>query len=263
VIYDDGSSDGTYEYVKANFPQVVLLRNETSKGYLFCRNRMLNECKSLYAVSLDDDAHFLSHDPLELIEKHFNSNRQCGVIAFRIYWALAEPIEIPVDDTPERVKGFVGCGHAWRMDSWRQIPDYPEWFQFYGEENAASISLFKKNINVDYLPSVFVLHRVDLKARRHNKAFGDRYKNALKADYYLYFLFFPMKVIPKKLAYSLYIQFKNKIFKDQPRLVFPLMSALFAVLAHIPTIIRERNALSYNQYKEFTKLKDTKIYWNP
>jgi hypothetical protein len=40
----------------------------------------------------------------------------------------------------ENVKSFVGCGHAWRMKAWHEIPNYPEWFEFYGEENYASLS---------------------------------------------------------------------------------------------------------------------------
>jgi hypothetical protein len=42
------------------------------------------------------------------------------------------------------LQSFVGCGHVWRMDAWRTIENYPEWFYFYGEEDFASYLLFKK-----------------------------------------------------------------------------------------------------------------------
>jgi glycosyltransferase involved in cell wall biosynthesis len=67
VVFDDGSVDGTYEYVKENFPSIQIQRNAVSKGYIFCRNKMLNETQSTYAISLDDDAHFVSENPLDFI----------------------------------------------------------------------------------------------------------------------------------------------------------------------------------------------------
>jgi glycosyltransferase involved in cell wall biosynthesis len=74
VVFDDGSSDGTYQYVKQNFPNIQLERNIVSKGYLFCRNKMLNETKATYAISLDDDAHFVTANPLESIQNNFEEN---------------------------------------------------------------------------------------------------------------------------------------------------------------------------------------------
>jgi glycosyltransferase involved in cell wall biosynthesis len=34
VIIDDGSTDGTFEKVKQQFPQIKIHRNEISKGYI-------------------------------------------------------------------------------------------------------------------------------------------------------------------------------------------------------------------------------------
>jgi hypothetical protein len=64
------------------------------------------------------------------------------------------------------MKSFAGGAHAWRMSAWRQIPDYPSWFIFHGEEDFAAYEMFKKRLEIHYLPSVLVHHRVDLKARK-------------------------------------------------------------------------------------------------
>ena len=144
VVFDDGSVDGTHDYVKENFPEVQLHSNAVSKGYIFCRNKMLNETQADYAISLDDDAHFVTENPLESIQKYFEENAQCGLLALRIFWGLEEPVSILSDGKPNRVQGFVGCAHAWRMKAWHDIPNYPEWFVFYGEESFASYQLFKK-----------------------------------------------------------------------------------------------------------------------
>ena len=74
VVYDDGSIDDTSEKVESDFPQIKLLRNQTSKGYIYCRNKMLNETEADFAISLDDDAHFLTENPIEIISKRQRNN---------------------------------------------------------------------------------------------------------------------------------------------------------------------------------------------
>jgi len=165
TLFDDGSTDGTSEKVRQHFPQISLLRNETSKGYIYCRNKMLNDTDADFAISLDDDAHFLSPNPIEVINLYFRENPKCGLLAARIFWGKQAPSNTETKEVASKVKSYIGCGHIWRMEAWRDIPDYPEWFGFYGEENFASLQLFKNNWEILYVPALFVQHRVDMKER--------------------------------------------------------------------------------------------------
>lgn len=263
VVTDDGSTDGTFEFLKSNYPEAILHRNPVSLGYLRCRNEMLNNSRALYTITLDDDAHFLSENPLEEVAAHFESHPECGLIAFRIFWSRNPPGRVSSDEKSQRVRGFVGCGHAWRMDSWRRIPDYPEWFKFYGEESYASIQLFMHGIEVHYLPQVLVQHCVDLKLRKQNSDYRLRYKNSLRADYFLFFLFNPIQTIPRRLGYSVYAQLRSRIFKTEPGMLWPLLGALWQVGINLPKLLRERTALTMEQYDSYLKLEGTKIYWKP
>ncbi|MDI5950691.1 glycosyltransferase family 2 protein [Flavobacterium yafengii] len=263
VVFDDGSTDGTYEYVKENFPKVKLHRNAISKGYIFCRNKMLNETKTDYAISLDDDAHFVTEKPLETIQKYFEENANCGLVALRIFWGLEEPVTVLTRENPNQVQGFVGCAHVWRMKAWRDIPHYPEWFVFYGEESFASYQLFKKNWEVHYLPEVLVNHRVNVKSRRNNSDYGIRLRRSLRSGWYLYFLFYPIILIPKKMGYSIWIQLKLKVFKGDFIALKAIILAIFDLVWAIPKIIRDSNRLSSQEYEAYHKIPNTKIYWQP
>jgi glycosyltransferase involved in cell wall biosynthesis len=264
VIFDDGSTDGTSNYLKENFPQVMLHRNEISKGYIFCRNKMLNETKAEYAVSLDDDAHFLSENPLQNIESHFKQNPDCGLIAFRIFWGKAAPENMATNETAERVKSFVGCGHAWRMTAWRSIPNYPEWFGFYGEELFASLQLFRRKLEVHFVPKVLIQHRVDMQARKSNAAdFKTRFRNSLRADWYNYFLFYPFLPRYKKWLYSVKMQFTTKIFNGKTELFFPLMGAFWDVVSNTQNIRGWKFVMTREEYQNFMKLPEAKIFWKP
>lgn len=264
VVFDDGSTDGTFDRVKQQFPEVKLHRNETSKGYIYCRNKMLNETETDFAVSLDDDAHFLTENPIEIITNHFHDNLNCGLIAARIFWGKNTPENFKSKENSQSVKSYVGCGHIWRMKAWRDIPNYPEWFEFYGEENFASLQLFKKKWQVHYVPELLVQHRVDLKNRTlTNNDFAFRHRRSLRADWYNYFLFFPLSKIPGKLVYSIAMQFKNKIFKGDLKVISPLLLAIFDLIISVPKLIANRNALTSEEYSNYTKLNEAKIYWKP
>jgi len=261
IVFDDGSTDGTYEYVKENFPRIQLQRNAVSKGYIFCRNKMLNENSADYAISLDDDAHFLTENPLEFIQKHFEGNPNCGLLALRIFWGLDEPVSKVSSEKPHRVQGFVGCAHVWRMTAWQTIPNYPEWFVFYGEENFASYQLFKKNWEIHYLPEVLVNHRVNVKSRRNYADYTIRLRRSLRSGWYLFFLFYPLKSIPRKMGYSLWIQFKSKVFKGDFKALQTILLALFDLIWNMPIIIKNSNRLTGKEYERYNKLAETKIYW--
>jgi glycosyltransferase involved in cell wall biosynthesis len=263
VVFDDGSVDGTYEYVKFHFPNVKIQRNTISKGYLFCRNVMLNETEATFAISLDDDAHFVTINPLETIKKYFDANANCGLLALRIFWGLEEPNSIVSADQTQRVKGFVGCAHVWRMKAWNAIPNYPEWFVFYGEEDFASYQLFKKDWIVNYLPQVLVNHRVDVKSRKKDLDYGIRLRRSLRSGWYLYFLFYPIRIIPKKMAYSIWIQFKLKVFKGDFEALKAISLALLDLGLAVPKIIKSTNRLTEQEYYSYQQLDDSKIYWQP
>jgi len=261
VVFDDGSTDGTSEFLKQSYPKIILHSNTFSKGYLYCRNKMLNETKADFAISLDDDAHFITEGILEKIENYFSENSQAALLGFRIYWSKQLPNSISSNDKSIQMKSFVGCAHVWRMNAWRDIPNYPEWFIFYGEENFASYQLFKKKWEIHYLPEVLVNHRVDVIARKNNADYSIRLQRSLQSGWYLYFLFYPISVIPRKLAYSIWIQLKLKVFKGDFKALKALLLAIMNLSINIPNIVKNANRLSLKEFNLYQQLEETKIYW--
>jgi GT2 family glycosyltransferase len=264
VVYDDGSTDGTFEVVQNKFPSVELWRNEISKGYLHCRNQLLNKIEANYLISLDDDAHFLTENALELIHQTFEYQPIAGVLAFRIFWSTHLPSSIGTVETPQVVKSFVGCGHVWRKTAWDALPDYPEWYQFYGEENWASMHLFQQSFSVYYVPQILVHHRVDLQERAQNKiGFTFRYRCSLRADWYTYFMLYPLQKAVYFWLYSLAKQLQKIMGKGQFQLVNPLVLALLDLFQKFPKLIQNRKPLSAKMFYNYQQLNEAKIYWNP
>lgn len=263
IIYDDGSTDGTTAFVQANYPEIQLLRNKKSKGLIYSRNKLLNLVTTEFAISLDDDAHFITENPLTIVKAYFDANPVCGVAALRIFWGLDAPVETNSSEDNMNVQGFVGCGHVWRMKAWWTIPDYPDWFIFYGEEDFAAYQLYKKDWQIHYLAEVLVHHRVDVKSRRNNADYSLRLRQSLRSGWYLYFLFFPLQKIPRKMVYSIWIQFKLKVFKGDFKALQALILAMLDLIGSIPKIIKNSNRLTLIEYYKYQKLEAAKIYWQP
>jgi glycosyltransferase involved in cell wall biosynthesis len=263
LICDDGSTDGTASFLQMKYPEIQLIQNSKSQGLIYSRNRLLHLTSTEFAISLDDDAHFISENPLESIRNHFEKNVNCSLLALRIFWGLEDPVFKSSTEKPNQVQGFVGCAHVWRMEAWRSIPNYPAWFIFYGEENFASYQLFKKNWEIHYLPAVLVHHRVDVKSRKNNADYVVRSRRALRAGWYLFFLFYPIKTIPRKMAYSLWMQFRLKVFKGDFKALQAILLAVLDLVWNMPRILKNSNRLTEKEYEAYNQLPETKIYWHP
>ncbi len=263
IICDDGSTDGTFKYLSEHYPEIDVFRHETSKGLIYSRNQLLKKTKAQYAISLDDDANFLTDNILINIENYFLNNSKCAVLALRVFWGLEPPATILSKEKSERVSGFVGCGHVWRMEAWRDIPEYPSWFIFYGEEDFAAFQLYKKNWEIWYAPEILVHHRVNILKRKHQKDYRLRLRRSLRSGWYLYMLFYPKSLIFKHWASSVFSQLKRKVFKGDIKAFVALMQAMGDVCINLPKLFKNCNRLTAKEYKEFIKLPQAKIYWKP
>lgn len=263
IICDDGSTDETYAFIQNNYPEIQLIKNEKSQGLIYSRNRLMNLVTTEFAISIDDDLHFVTQNPLAVIERAFNENSKIALLSFRIFWDLEEPKIISCHELSHRVKSFAGGANVWRMSAWRDVPNYPAWFVFYGEEDFASYQLFKKNWEIHYFPDVLVNHRVNVNGRKKNVDYSLRLRRSLRSGWYLYFLFYPIVLIPRKLLYTIWMQLKLKVFKGDFQALGAITLALLDLVCSVPKIIKNSNRLTQNEYDLYNQLPETKIYWRP
>jgi glycosyltransferase involved in cell wall biosynthesis len=263
IVADDGSVDGTSNFINEYYPSIKLLTIPKSNGIHYVRNLMFQNATSDFIISLDDDIHFLTVNVIEQVLDYFKIHQECAVLAFRIYWSKFEPSTTISIDKSIRVKSFGAGAHAFRVKAWHEIPNYPEWFVFYGEEDFASYQLFKKGWEIHYFPQVLMNHRVDLKSRKNNADYTIRLRRSLRSGWYLYLLFIPFQHIPRKMVYSIWMQLKSKVFKGDRKALQAIVLALFDLLLAIPRIIKNSNRLTNAEYKEYQKLAATKLYWKP
>lgn len=263
IVYDDASSDNTVNALQNNFPSIKLLKNNVSKGLIYNRNVLLEHAKGEFAISLDDDLNFLTENPLEIIQSFFDDNEDCAIQSFRIYWDINKPECSQTNLKPYEINSFAGGAHVVRLKYWKHIPKYPDWFVFYGEEDFASYHLFKKGYKIFFNPNVLTHHRVAIKNRINENDFQERLRRSIRVGWYLYFMFYPWKRIPKVILYSFWSHFKSKVIKGDFKTTFALFQAIFDFIINFPKIIKNSNRLTSDEFQKYSKLKPVLLYWKP
>ena len=136
LVIDDGSSDGTADMIRSEFPAVRLERSELSKGYIFQRDRAASLARGEIVFSIDDDAEFSSPNVIEQTLRDF-SDQRVGAVAIpylepnqdnRIQQAAPDSSSTWVTDK------YVGTAYAVRRNVFLQLGGYREHLVHQGEE---------------------------------------------------------------------------------------------------------------------------------
>jgi len=135
LVMDDGSTDGTEQAVRREFPDVQIHRTEVSHGYIVQRNRGARLARGSVIFSLDDDAIFSTPNIVEQTLADFVHAR-VGAVAIphldinKSRTALARTDR----ETILVIASFTGCAAAVRRDLFLELGGYHEYLFHQCEE---------------------------------------------------------------------------------------------------------------------------------
>ena len=145
IVVDDGSSDGTSELVRREFPDVRLIRSEQSLGCVAQRNRAAQLALGDILFSIDDDAEFSSPDVVSATLKEFEHPRIAAVAIpySEPYKSSNEFQRAPNVDCIHVTDSFVGTAHALRKVIFLGLGGYREGLVHQGEESDYCLRLLE------------------------------------------------------------------------------------------------------------------------
>ena len=65
------------------------------------------------------------------------------------------------------------------------------------------------------------------------------------------------------MGYSLWMQFKLKVFKGDLKVFSSIFFAMLDLFFSIPFIVKNCNRLTNEEYIEYNSYENAKIYWDP
>ena len=83
IIVDNGSQDGTVEYLKTEHPTIRLIELSTNKGVAAARNKALKIAKGDYLFIIDNDL-LMNDEAVEGMLKYMDSHTEVGLCGCRL-----------------------------------------------------------------------------------------------------------------------------------------------------------------------------------
>jgi GT2 family glycosyltransferase len=127
LVMDDGSTDGTYDFIKDHFSTISLHRNLVSLGLINARTKCAHLTKCDIIVSVDDDCIFNDLSTLEEIIPYF-SDDSIAAVTIPVIDVLKS------NDVTQKGIGHLsqtyicsqyrGCGHAIRRSIFLELGGY-------------------------------------------------------------------------------------------------------------------------------------------
>ncbi len=145
IILDDGSTDGTDDMIRRDYPEVRLIRSQKSLGYIVRRNEGARLATTPFVISLDDDAALTSPGTVSRTLAEFDHPR-IGAVAMPFVNVRQDSMircRAPDRDKPWVLEGFIGTAHALRRDLFLSLGGYREVLFHQGEEQDFCIRLLQ------------------------------------------------------------------------------------------------------------------------
>lgn len=146
IVHDDASDDGSAEYIRAMYPNVLLIETKVNSGFCVANNRMVAKASGKYILLLNNDA-ALYPDALKTLLAEAERLNQPAILTLPQYDAateflvdrgcLLDPFYNPVPNLdPNRTDVAMVIGACFWIPKklWNELEGFPEWFGSIAED---------------------------------------------------------------------------------------------------------------------------------
>ena len=255
LITADGCTDDTVQFVKAEMEKagsrnIKLIINETSKGSVASRDRMMREARGDLVLALDDDSYPEQLDCLHLLSSLFHLRPILAVVTFPQRTDEYPETLTQMDFGPERpTRFFANSGAVLRRSAYLQLPGFePRFFHMYEEPDYA-LQCVAAGYEVLFTPMVTIRHHWSGQARseianHHRHSRNEFWSTVMRC---------PFPQVLWLVAYRVFSQFRYA-HKRGIHWVVREPVWWWQALKGIPYCLKKRNPIPWPQYGAWLQL---------
>jgi len=90
IVIDNHSTDGSIEFIEANYPDAVLIRNKQNMGVAPARNQGFKAAKGKYFLIIDVDTEMVTDDAFEKLYNYMEQNPNVGILGAKLIFQNGE-----------------------------------------------------------------------------------------------------------------------------------------------------------------------------
>jgi len=251
IVYDDNSTDGTEELVRAAFPEALYFRQVENVGIAALRNLGLHQARGEYVFSIDDDAYYTDSTTLEQAVDLFKRYPQVAALAMRFIEpyrgnpALTTSFATNEEGLCE-LSSFVSCAYGIRRKVAIAAGGYRDFYMYRGEEGDLSIRLLDRGYSIMYTATPPIVHLFS-----PARAWSRMMPLAIRNTFLTTFLNVPHPfLLPRLLVNAINLLRYKLTWRELPRRVWSIVAGSAACVRYA----RHRSAVSMDAYRRFRRL---------
>jgi GT2 family glycosyltransferase len=181
IVVDNGSTDGTPEMVRLEFPEATLIRMPRNIG-IDAYNVGFETARGEYLVVIDDDS-FPAPQALSRMVDKFSRDERLGVVAFDVRnFSSYDDVQIMEEDgatetasassssSNRYLMSFNGAGVGIRRELFRRVGWYPEEFFLYNNEMDSAFRILDAGYKIEFFADVIAYHKSSPQNRASRRA---------------------------------------------------------------------------------------------
>jgi GT2 family glycosyltransferase len=252
LICADGCTDKTSEMVRQDFPSCILLENDSARGSVFSRDRLLRTASGDIVLSLDDDSYPLDRDFFARLQLVFGQHAGAAVITFpelRDDGAPADPTKLP-SSAAHLVSAYPNCAAAMRRETYLRLGGYPIFFEHAYEEPDYALQCYAAGYTVCFDPRLSIRHH-HLSSQNGNRL-GGHPLNA-RNELWSVLMRCPFPYLIPVALFRIWRQFRHACSKG---LTWAIREPVWwwSALRGIPICLHYRSPIAWRVYYAWMKL---------
>ena len=255
LITADGCTDETMTVVKEEVPDAKLIVNETGKGSVASRNRMMREARGDLVLALDDDSYPEQLDCLAHISAPFVQNPALAVLGLPQRTNEYTETLTQTDFGPTRqIRSFTSSGAVLRRSIYAQLPGFAtEFFHMY-EEPDYKLQCVASGYEVVFSaePGVTIRHHYSGAARSELR----NHQRHCRNEFWSMLRRCPLPQLPILAAYRVTAQIWFAAKYGGLDWVIREPWWWWQTLLGIPSCLKKRQPVSWSSYKKWLRLKN-------